>query len=199
MSEETRQQYIDEFGRELGEMFCDVNDEWVGALDRYQELMQLFGKSEEQVAMLNAVGGRFFGDIQEVLSNDLILRLTRLTDKNRGTVSVHRLPRLLRKHPQLQKQVEEHAVQATAHAKSARDRRNRHIAHRDRSPDPAARVTYGEVKKGLDSVYEALNAVEMALRQSHLCNEVITEMRTARFVGASRIANQGCAFRRIQD
>ena len=35
----------------------------------------------------------------------------------------------------------------------------------------------------MDSVYEALNAVEMALRQSHLPNEVITEMRTAIFVG----------------
>ncbi len=175
-------------------MFYDLSDKWVGALDRYQDLMELFGENEEQVAMLNAVSGRFFGDIQEIQSNDLILRLTRLTDKNRPTVSVHRLPRLLRRHPQLPKQVELHAAQATAHEKAARDRSNRCIAHVDRSPDPAARVTYREVKKGLDSVYEAPNTVEMALRQSHLCNEVITEMRTAKFVGRLECLTKAAPF-----
>ena len=77
VSDNARQEYIDKLGRDFGNMLCDVHEEWTLALDRYQELMELFG-DEKQVAILNAVGGTFFGDIQQVLSNDLILRLTRL-------------------------------------------------------------------------------------------------------------------------
>ena len=163
------------------------------ARDRYQELMEMFGKDEKRVAMLNALGAAFVGDLQEVLSNDLILRLTRLTDTGKHSVSVHHLPRFLRKHPHLQKEVEKHVSQAKKHAQSARDRRNHRIAHRDRW-QPVRPVTYGDLKAGLDSVYAALNVVEMGFWSNHLMNEVSNEMRTAQFVGCLESLVEGVLF-----
>ena len=182
MSDKTRQKYIDKLGPERGQMLDAIHEEWTLALDRYQELMELFGKDEKRVAMLNALGAAFVGDLQEVLSNDLILRLTRLTDTGKRTVSVHHLPRFLRNHPHLQKEVEKHVSQAKKHAKSARDRRNHRIAHRDRW-QPGRPVRYGDLKTGLDSVHAALSVVEMGLWNAYLANEVSNEMRTAQFVG----------------
>lgn len=182
MSDATRQKYIDKLGPERGTMLDAIHEEWTMALDRYQELMELFGKDEKRVAMLNALGAAFVGDLQEVLSNDLILRLTRLTDTGRRTVSVHHLSRFLRNDPHLQKEVEKHVSQAKKHTKAARDRRNHRIAHRDRW-QPARPVRYGDLKAGLDSVHAALNVVEMRFWNAHLMNEVSTERRTAQFVG----------------
>lgn len=182
MSDKTRQKYIGKLGPERGQMLDAIHEEWTRALDRYQELMELFGKDEKRVAMLNALGAAFVGDLQEVLSNDLILRLTRLTDTDKRTVSVHHLPRILRDHPHLQKEVEKHASQAKKHAKSAKDRRNHRIAHRDRW-QPGKPVRYGDLKAGLDAVHAALNVVEMGFWNAHLMNEVSNEMRTAQFVG----------------
>ena len=182
MSDKTRQKYIDKLGPEFGKMLDAIHEEWTMALDRYQELMELFGKDEKRVAMLNALGAAFVGDLQEVLSNDLILRLTRLTDTAKRTVSVHHLPRFLRNHPHLQKEVEKHVSQAKKHAKSAKDRRNHRIAHRDRW-QPGRPVRYGDLKAGLDSVHAALNVVEMGFWNAYLANEVSNEMRTAWFVG----------------
>ena len=180
MSDKTRQKYIDELGLEFGEMLDTIHEEWTMALDRYQELMELFGKDEKRVAMLNTLGAGFFGDLQEVLSNDLILRLTRLTDTDKRTVSVHHLPRFLRNRPHLQKEVKKHVCQAKKHAESARDRRNHRVAHRDRW-QPGRPVRYGDLKAGLDSVHAALNVVEMGFWNADLANEV-REGRTARFV-----------------
>lgn len=182
MSDETRRKYVDQLGPEFGEMLHALHEEWTMALDRYQELMELFGKDEKRVAMLNALGAPFVCDLQEVLSNDLILRLTRLTDTDTRSVSVHHLPRLLREKPHLKEQVEEHVSQAKRHAKSARDRRNHRIAHRDKS-QPARPVTYGDLKAGLDSVHAILNVVEMGFWNNYLVNEVSNEMRSGRFVG----------------
>ena len=182
MSNETRQKYIDKLGPEFGKMLDAIHEEWTLALDRYQELMELFGKDEKRVAMLNALGAVFAVDLQEVLSNDLILRLTRLTDTDRRTVSVHHLPRFLRNEPHLQKEVEKHVSEAKRHGKSARDRRNHRIAHRDKS-QPERPVAYGDLKAGLDSVHAALNVVEAGFWNGYLENEVINEMRTRRFVG----------------
>lgn len=182
MSDKTRQKYIDKLGPEFGKMLDAIHEEWTLALDRYQELMELFGKDEKRVAMLNVLGAPFVGDLQEVLSNDLILRLTRLTDTDKRTVSVHHLPRFLRNHPHLQTEVEEHVSQAKKRAESARDRRNHRIAHRDKA-QPGRPVRYGDLKAGLDSVHAALNVVEMGFWNAYLSNEVNNEMRTARFVG----------------
>ena len=182
MQDKNKQKYIDKLGPEVGEMFDAICEEWTMARDRHQELMEMFGKDEKRVAMLNALGAAFVNDLQDVLSNDLILRLTRLTDTGKHSVSVHHLPRFLRKHPHLQKEVEKHVSQAKKHAKSARDRRNHRIAHRDRW-QPRRPVRYGDLEAGLDSVYAALNVVEMGFWKNHLMNEVSNEMRTAQFVG----------------
>lgn len=184
MSDETRQKYIDKLGPEVGEMLDAIHEEWTMALDRYQEVMELFGKDEKRVAMLNALGAPFVADLQEVLSNDLILRLTRLTDTGRSSVSVHHLPRFLKEHlpPYIHKKLEEHVSQAKKYARSARDRRNHRIAHRDRWQEGRP-VRYGDLKAGLDSVHDALSVVEMGCWSTYLMNEVINEERTARFVG----------------
>ena len=182
-SNDIKQKYIDKLGPKFGEMLHAVEDEWSYALDRYLELMTLFGKDKKRVALLNALGPAFVHDIQVVLSNDLILGLTRLTDTDKRSVSACHLPELIRDNPKLKKEVQGHVSDAQEYARTARERRNVRIAHRDRDRERLdGPVTYKDIKDGLDSVHAALQAVQMGYWNAALPNEVISrQMRTAGF------------------
>ena len=54
-----KQKYIDKLGRGDGVMLHKVEDEWSYVRLRYQEFMELFGKGEKWVALLNALSPAF--------------------------------------------------------------------------------------------------------------------------------------------
>ena len=193
-SDKTKQKYIDELGYDFGEMLHKVEDEWSYVLLRYQEFMDLFGKGEKRVALLNALSPVFALDLQVELSNALILGLCRLTDKDRRSVSVCHLPRFIRDNTVLKAEVSCHVARARTYAEAARVRRNKWIAHRDKvRPDPT--VTYADIKAGLDAVHGALNAVTMGYWGQFLVNKVTSlQMPAARFVACLESLVEGVMY-----
>lgn len=170
-SDELKQKYIDELGDEFGNMFYAVYEEWGNVLYHYQEYMGLFDE-KEKVTLLNTLGSGI-GYIQVQMGEALILGLCRLTDKPKysRSASVRNLPKFISDKPDLKKRVQGHASKASKYAKAARKRRNQWIAHRD-IERKAIKVTFGELKSGLDSVHKALNAISMEYWEAHLENRI---------------------------
>lgn len=96
-------------------------NEWVGAIHVYQTLEKL-GDSNN-VKLLNAVDGGFFGLVQRTLYYDLAMRLVRITEEDdRGRATLNLLGTDDKKQQRL-------TNKARAAAKRLRTLRNKRIAH----------------------------------------------------------------------
>ena len=164
-------QYKDRMGREFSMIFDRLNNEWASALVRYKEFWKLFGNAEH-VKLLNAIGGGLFWDVQQMSWNDLILRLTRLTDPpqsaGKDNLTVRRLPSLC-EDLELRQEVCSLVQKAVDAAGFARDWRNRYISHSDLtraidpSAEPLAEADLQKVKAVLDAVHAVLNTISVRL------------------------------------
>ena len=96
-------------------------NEWVGAIHVYQTLEALGGSNN--VKLLNAVDGSFFGLVQRTLYYDLAMRLVRITEEDgRGRATLNLLGTDDTKQQRL-------TNKARAAARRLRTLRNRRIAH----------------------------------------------------------------------
>ena len=177
---DVRQEHMNLLGEEFGKVYHAVWTEWCSALMRYEEIRALFG-TQEACDVLNRVAPRFFGDVQKLFWNDLILHVTRLTDKNRRSLRVQSLERFLKDEPTLLKRVRAHREAAVRAAAPVADWRNRRIAHRDRAlavdqtAEPLAKVDLDACKQVLDDIHAVLNAVyrDRHLMRNSLGNQII--------------------------
>ena len=179
MNDIVRERYQKLLGQEFGEVFYELRVGWLLALARYDEFSRLFG-SRKHVEHLNAIGGGFFGDVQHIFWDDLILRLCRLTDPigtgTKRNLTIQIVPELCG--PSLNTEIRcrvDRAVEATGFA---RDHRNRRIAHEDYDltlrKDPEA-LSAGSLKKAkisLDSIHAVLDSVYLLKSGSRIDNFV---------------------------
>ena len=180
-----------------------LESEWAEGVGRLNEFEQLFGNAED-IELLNLVGGAFFADVQRILWDDQLLRLTRLTDPThtmgKANLTVHRLPDLC-EHDELRKKVAEQVAVAEQAAEFARSHRNQRISHNDLAyaiggselpPTPLR-----QVRGALDAVHAVLQTVHMGLQKTPLSNEVpvregvqVFLHRTASLVDAVRCVEE---------
>ena len=178
-----RQEYVDKLGEEFGKVFYAVFDEWTSAWVRHEELQVLFG-TQEKCDLLNTVAPELFGDVQRLFWNDLMLRVTRLTDKRRDALRVQSLERYIRNDPDLLSSVEKHREDAAIAAMPVLDWRHRVIAHRNREyatsdfARPLETVKLETCKRVLDHVHSALDAVYLARTDGSLANHVMYRPRS---------------------
>ena len=160
-----REQYQQLLGRQFGGVFYELHAAWVLALARYDEFNRLFG-SPRHVEHLNAIGGGFFGDVQYIFWDDLILRLCRLTDrvgKRKKRLTVQIVPRLCG--ASLKAEIQECVERAVEATSFARDHRNRRIAHEDydlvlgQDPKRLRTATLKKAKISLDCIHAVLDTV----------------------------------------
>ena len=95
-SDKVKQEYQDKLGEEFGAVFHGLWNDWAWGVMRTKEFRELFSNAED-VGLLNAIsGGGFLWDIQHIFWDDLILRVTRLTDlirtSGKANLTVRRLP-----------------------------------------------------------------------------------------------------------
>ena len=77
-SEDIRERYRTLLGTEFGDTFHELWNQWAWSLMRRDEFRELFTRAED-VSLLNALtGGGFTWDIQNVLWDDLLLRVPSL-------------------------------------------------------------------------------------------------------------------------
>ena len=163
---------------------------------RRDEFRELFADADD-VALLNALtGGSFTWDIQNVLWDDLLLRVCRLTDppKSAGkrNLTVTRLPAFCQQHgAELHDQVRQLVDTAVQAAEFARDWRNRRISHSDLATavgtaKPLAPASLDNVTSALDAVHAVLNTISNELMDSQIANTVTVTPRARAFLSYAR-------------
>ena len=129
-----REEYQTRFGEEFATIYYALRNDWAAGLWRLGEYRELFGDAEN-VELLNAIGdGGFIGEIQQILWDDLMMRLCRLTEPlnsaGKANLTVRRLPEFCTDQ-ELRAEVEKWVTKAVQAAEFARDWRNRRIGHTD--------------------------------------------------------------------
>ena len=194
MSDKIKQEYQKKLGEEVGLVFHGLWKDWVLALMRMQEYIELFSNTEH-VKLLNAIsGGAFLRDIQHIFWDDLMLRVTRLTDpirtSGKSNLTVRRLPEFFckDKEAELHKEVSGRVKRAVEAAEFARDWRNRRISHRDLAlaiesdAEPLAQASLRQVRTALGAVREVLRAISLPLLEQDIGNFVANSPRARAFV-----------------
>lgn len=157
-------------GEALGPIYTALVDEVIWIHAKWLEFRKLLAKSPERIDLLNESAGFFLCVVQDVLWDDVLLHLTRLTDppKSAGkeNLTIRWLPTLIDDR-QLACEVGRLVDVAVERCAFARDRRNRSLAHSDlrlalQSPQaqelaPASRETTGNA---LAAIAAVLNRIE---------------------------------------
>ena len=173
--EEVRAAAIEAMGSSLGELYDIVSNQvsWVHL--KWQEYRALFGTSQDRINFLNDAAPAFFGDLQEMFRDDVLLHLCRLTDppKSAGkpNLTLATLISLISDVEIREKFIE---LFGTAKDKTAfaREWRNRRVAHREfpavvdsHSLTPGSRQ---DVEAALGAIRDAVNFLELHYLKSTL-------------------------------
>ena len=169
-ADEVRNEHLQVLGPELGTFYHALQNEvtWIHA--KWLEYRKLYAGSEKRVDLLNRVAGFFFRVVQDVLWEDVLLHIARLTDplKSAGkpNLTIHRLAELIPV-PNVAEDVRQLVHVAAGKCAFARDWRNRHLAHRDldlamenKQATPLPGVSRQVVTEALAAIAAVLNRVE---------------------------------------
>ncbi len=137
---------------------------------KWKEYQALYGEKASRVEILNRAAALFFRIVQDVIWEDTLLHLARLTDPPRSVgkenLTVRALPGLV-DDADLRGELEEMLEDLQLQTAFARDWRNRHIAHRDLAASLGGKVT-PLARAGRDQVEEALRAVAAVLNHVNM-------------------------------
>lgn len=134
-SEEVRQQHLDTLGPELGPVYHALYNECAWLHIKWQQYVALYGTKPERIELLNRAAGLFFRIIEDTLWDDILLHLTKLTDRpstynKKKNLTIRLLPQMIADNT-FRSEIENLVAAAVKATEFAHDRRNRHIAHRD--------------------------------------------------------------------
>lgn len=166
-ADEVRRHYELSMGPDLGAAFHRLWNDLAVLHLTWSEYRSVFGTSEARIVLMNRAASGFLGIVEDVLWNDVVLRIYRFTDrtKSRETLSLRYLLPLI---VDYKTRLEVIRLIEVAEAKGgfARDWRNRLLAHRDlqlaltpevRPLDPASREG---AQDAIDAITNVLGHVE---------------------------------------
>jgi AbiU2 len=190
MADDTADQVRDEIlatmGPQLGPVYHVLWTDVAWLHVKWQEYQELYGEKASRVDILNRAAGLFFRIVQDVLWEDTLLHLARLTDPPRSAgkenLTVRQLPGLV-DDADLRSELGRTLEELEAKTAFARDWRNRHIAHRDlggalgKGAVPLARASRDQVEQALRTLAAVLNQVNtFYARPEAAFDQVITPM-----------------------
>ena len=195
MNDKVKQKYQDKLGEKFGAVFHGLRNDWAWGVMRAQEFRELFS-NKDHVELLNAIsGGGFLWDIQHIFWDDLMLRVTRLTDPirtaSKDNLTVRMLPDFC-EDPELCNEVLELGKDAVDAAGFARDWRNRRISHRDLTQaitpnaEPLASANLHKITTALDKVHAVLNVISVHLLNENIANDALISPRVRAFLSYTR-------------
>jgi len=167
-AEEAKRDFIECMGNPLGKLFNVLWQELAWLYEKWEQYLVLYGKKPSRIDLLNRAAPLFFRIIQDVLWEDIVLHIARLTDPpqsgGKANLTIRRIPNLVDDADTAQalRELINIAIQSS---EFCRDWRNRHIAHRDlnlvleKDIVPLKPATRKKLKDALDSIAEVLNAV----------------------------------------
>jgi hypothetical protein len=169
-AEQVLSRNIEAMGADLGRIYTALVDELVWLHMKWSQYLALFGSSPRRVELLNVAAGTFFHVLQDVMWNDLLIGLARITDPpksaGKSNLSVRCLPDLLKDVP-IHEAVSSQVSLVLQNAAFARDWRNRHLAHRDlsraiagKAAEPLSSASISKIRECLSSMVALLNFVD---------------------------------------
>lgn len=174
-SEETKEEYIEKMGKELGPVYYALWCEVVKVNWTWNEFLELYGKKSSRLELLNKSAAFFFKTVQDVFWDNTLLHLARLTDPPRScgkdNLSIQILPALVSK--ELRTNIQALVDITIEKSEFSRDWRNRHIAHKDlelalaKNPAvPLKTASRASVNEALRAIENVLNAVSRSYMNS---------------------------------
>ena len=180
-------------GDELGHVYHLLWNECALLHMRFEEFVELFGKGQEQIDVMNETAPGFFRSVQDMYWESLLLGLCRFADSwkvaGRETLSLDQLPRL--PGAQAVPKLNELVVVARVKVKFAQDWRNRSIAHADlchaldSAAQPLASASRANVREALAAIVDVLNAIE-----GHFMGASLGFIGTGAQFGGTHLLNQ---------
>jgi hypothetical protein len=168
-ADQVRGERLQVLGSELGPLYDALCDEVTWLYAKWNQYRMLFAKSPGRIELLNYVAGFFFRVIHDVLWEDVVLHIARLTDPpqsvGKDNLTLLRLAEAV-KEPALSLELKNLAGQARATADFARDCRNRRLAHRDLAlavddqAMPLSGISREKIERALADVGAVLNKIE---------------------------------------
>ncbi len=168
-TDEVLHDYIDKLGYELGKLYHSLLKEITWLHIKWQEYRELYGTSSKRVDLLNSAAPLFFRITQDVLWEDLLLSLARLTDPpiscGKENLTIKAIPKLI-SDASFRKVIASLVSEADVGVSFARDWRNKHIAHRDAKIalgveleplSPTSRQMVGNAIKAIDKVMNTVS------------------------------------------
>jgi hypothetical protein len=186
-----QQVYIEKMGPELGTLQFKLFNQCAWLYVKWLDFVVLYGNDAETIAVLNQSAHSYFHMLQEVLFEDAILHICRLSDPaivaGRTTVSVNGL---MRAHfpDQLKNELGTCLADVRQKTEFARDWRNRHIGHHDYElatggSKPLESASRKRVRLAIDSIAAAINCVE-----THYCGgPVLYDTVGPQIAGATKL------------
>ena len=191
--EEAQEDYKHVMGSELGHVYHLLWNECALLHMRFEEFVELFGKGQEQIDIMNETAPGFFHSVQNMYWETLLLGLCRFADSwrvaGRETLSLDQLPRL--PGAQAVPRLNELVIAARGKMKFAQDWRNRSIAHSDlrhaldSAAEPLATAGRADVREALAAIVDVLNAIE-----GHFTGAGLGFIGTGAHFGGTHLLNQ---------
>jgi len=167
-AEEVRARCIAAMPDPLGALYFELRNQLVWLHLKWSSFCDLFAKDRTTIDLLNEAAPDFFGNLQRMMWEDVLMHLCRLTDpvKSAGkdTLTVQRISELVPEQ-QLSEKVAAYAANARERTQFARDWRNRRLAHRELPPlngethTPLARASRQHVEDALKGLRQTMNSV----------------------------------------
>lgn len=131
--EQYQTEHVQHMGEALGALFNSLYSDLVWVHIKWAEYVELFGTKPERVDLLNSTAPNFFGIMQGVLFENIILHVARLTDPPRSSgkrnLTIRALPAAVSSN--IVASIDHQITEALKHSEFCRDWRDRHIAHND--------------------------------------------------------------------
>lgn len=170
-AEEAKQFYIKHMGKELGELFHYLWQEFAWIYMKWNKYIMLYCEKNSRIKLMKDSAPLFFSLVQDLLWEETILSIARITDPpksfGKDNLTIQKITEFIKDEEiDLKNGMNELVDIVIESSDFCRDWRNRRLAHRDLQLAindgiyPLKIATIGKTKKVLKSITEVLNLVE---------------------------------------
>ncbi len=169
--DEILQEYQIRLGCEFGLFYFRLRNQTIHVHAKWHEYTNLYGYSPERIEILNNCAPYFFALLDSIFWSDILLHLSRLTDPpgkgSKSNFTIRRLPAFIQARD-LECKVTPMVHEAVHSVDTAREWRNRHLAHLDLDltlgtarAAPLPDLSRKTIEDALSALRKPLDAVEL--------------------------------------
>lgn len=199
-SAELEMEMCKKLGNINGKVFYKIYNDFFWLLYKWNEYLELFGKSHKRIELLNESTSMFFYMIQSTLVSDIVISISRLTDpiktgKNRN-LTFMLIPEMIAD-KEVKEALNNKLADINNEMKTVRNSRNEKYAHSDFETNMNGKPTLlyePSIQTVIDKLYDVLKYVYEEIFDSYLVKEIIAPYTGA--VTLMTLLREGINFRK---